>query len=145
MEREFYWKFGKPAHEWQLDVAEALLLGLHCVVIAGTGMGKTMPFMLPLLQDKKAKTITISPLKVLQEDQAARFKAMDITAAAVNGDAWSSQRHKTRLPGGSLPFFQNVWDRDKYYGILCRIPLRRPLEARTTLSCSTPRGTARAL
>jgi bloom syndrome protein len=43
-------------------------LGLDLVVIAGTGAGKTMPFMMPLLLDKK-KVIIVSPLKVLQADQ----------------------------------------------------------------------------
>jgi len=35
-------------YDWQLDAAEALILGLDCVVVAGTGAGKTIPFMLPL-------------------------------------------------------------------------------------------------
>lgn len=61
--------FGGDPYDWQLDVTEAILLGLDSVVIAGTGAGKTMPFMMPLLLDKNRKVIIISPLKVLQEDQ----------------------------------------------------------------------------
>jgi ATP-dependent helicase YprA (DUF1998 family) len=38
---------GKAPYSWQVDVTEALLLGLDCVVIAGTGSGKTMPFGMP--------------------------------------------------------------------------------------------------
>ncbi|KAH7921725.1 hypothetical protein BV22DRAFT_988719, partial [Leucogyrophana mollusca] len=34
---------GKTPYQWQLDVSEALLLGVDSVVIAGTGAGKTMP------------------------------------------------------------------------------------------------------
>ncbi|KAI0323578.1 hypothetical protein GY45DRAFT_1209765, partial [Cubamyces sp. BRFM 1775] len=37
---------GKVPYEWPLDVAEALLLGLDCTMIAGTGSG-TVPFILP--------------------------------------------------------------------------------------------------
>jgi ATP-dependent helicase YprA (DUF1998 family) len=55
--------------EWQLDVAEALLLGIDTVVIAGTGSGKTIPFMLPLVLNHEKMVLTISPLKVLQRDQ----------------------------------------------------------------------------
>jgi hypothetical protein len=33
-------------YEWQLDVSVALILGLDCTVIAGTGAGKTMPFVM---------------------------------------------------------------------------------------------------
>jgi ATP-dependent helicase YprA (DUF1998 family) len=40
---------GRIPYDWQLDAAEALILGLDCVVVAGTGAGKTIPFMLPLL------------------------------------------------------------------------------------------------
>jgi bloom syndrome protein len=56
-------------YPWQLDATEAILLGLDSIVIAGTGSGKTMPFMMPLTLDPKKKIIIISPLKVLQEDQ----------------------------------------------------------------------------
>lgn len=90
----FTTRFGKPPYDWQLDVTEAAILGLDCVVIAGTGMGKTMPFMMPLLHKPTAKSIFISPLKVLQEDQAARFNAMGISAVAVNGDTWSLELKK---------------------------------------------------
>ena len=55
--------------EWQLDVAEALLLGIDTVVIAGTGSGKTIPFMLPLVLNREKMVLIISPLKVLQRDQ----------------------------------------------------------------------------
>ncbi|KAK0475064.1 hypothetical protein IW261DRAFT_1567986 [Armillaria novae-zelandiae] len=50
-------KFGKPAYDWQLNVAEAMLVGLDTVLIAGTGAGKTIPFMLPLLLDKQKKVL----------------------------------------------------------------------------------------
>jgi ATP-dependent helicase YprA (DUF1998 family) len=64
---------GREPYAWQLDVAEALLLGLDCVTIAGTGAGKTMPFVMPLLVDKTEKkmVIIISPLNVLEYDQVS--------------------------------------------------------------------------
>ena len=68
----FQERFGAPPRDWQLDVTEAILLGLDSVVIAGTGAGKTMPFMMPLLLDESKKSIIISPLKVLQDDQVCR-------------------------------------------------------------------------
>ena len=36
--------FGQTPYGWQVDICEALLLGLDCIAIAGTGAGKTMPF-----------------------------------------------------------------------------------------------------
>jgi ATP-dependent helicase YprA (DUF1998 family) len=65
-------------YDWQLDVAEALLLGLDCSVIAGTGAGKTLPFVLPLFAQKTRKRcLIISPLNALEHDQASiqRFYA----------------------------------------------------------------------
>jgi superfamily II DNA/RNA helicase len=59
-------KFGKPAYNWQLDVPEAILLKLDCILIAGTGDGKTVPFILPLLGDDRMKMGLLSqPLKDL--------------------------------------------------------------------------------
>ena len=56
-------------YDWQIDVAKALLLGLDSIIIAGTGSGKTIPFMLPVLIHPEKMIITLSPLKVLQRDQ----------------------------------------------------------------------------
>ncbi|THU89189.1 P-loop containing nucleoside triphosphate hydrolase protein [Dendrothele bispora CBS 962.96] len=73
MQATFTQKFGKPAYDWQLNVSEALILGLDCIVVAGTGSGKTIPFMLPLLGDDHFRILVISPLKILQQDQASTF------------------------------------------------------------------------
>ncbi|KAJ3546985.1 hypothetical protein NMY22_g1839 [Coprinellus aureogranulatus] len=101
MARKFEDKFGAPARDWQLDVGEAICLDLDCVVIAGTGEGKTIPFQLPALRDKKYKVLVLSPLKVLQEDQVRRFRAMGIRSAAVNGDTWSPKL-KRQLERGAI-------------------------------------------
>jgi ATP-dependent helicase YprA (DUF1998 family) len=60
---------GLVAYDWQIDVSEALLLGLDCSVIAGTGAGKTMPFVMPLFVESNKIIIIISPLNALEEDQ----------------------------------------------------------------------------
>lgn len=65
----FSQRFGHSAREWQIDVTEAILLGLDSIVIAGTGAGKTIPFMMPLMLNREKKVIIISPLKILQADQ----------------------------------------------------------------------------
>jgi bloom syndrome protein len=73
LQAAFTKKFRKPAYEWQLDATESILLGLDCILVAGTGSGKTIPFMLPLLTDKTKKIIVVSPLKVLQRDQVRYY------------------------------------------------------------------------
>jgi len=59
---------GNEPRGFQLDVAEALTLGLDSTVIAGTGSGKTLPWAIPLLLDenKDKMVLVISPLKALQ-------------------------------------------------------------------------------
>jgi superfamily II DNA/RNA helicase len=86
---------------------EAILLGINSLVIAGTGTGKTMPFMMPLMLDSKKKALIISPLKILQANQVclcsttpiscliflqvSRFEKAKVSAVAVNGESWSTQ------------------------------------------------------
>lgn len=93
-------RFGKDPYPWQLDVTEAILLGLDCVVIAGTGAGKTMPFMMPLLLDRNKSIIIISPLKVLQTDQVRRHTLLSNPHA----DKYLSERQSgLRRWGSRLP------------------------------------------
>jgi superfamily II DNA helicase RecQ len=100
-------------YEWQLDVSEAILLGLDCCIVAGTGAGKTLPFVLPLLaqsaQRQRKRCIIISPLNALEHDQVklllikqsslthvlqeARFNNLNLTAAAVNGESCKAHRN----------------------------------------------------
>ncbi|EPS93212.1 hypothetical protein FOMPIDRAFT_1056168 [Fomitopsis schrenkii] len=87
---------GKEPYKWQVDVCEAMLLGLDCIVIAGTGAGKTMPFVMPLLVDetKQKMVLVISPLNELEQDQAKRFRDMGVTATAINRDVYTNALHK---------------------------------------------------
>ena len=55
-------------YERQIDLAEALTLGLDATVIAGTGSGKTLPWAMPLLLEENHDKIclVISPLNELE-------------------------------------------------------------------------------
>jgi bloom syndrome protein len=75
-------RFGREPYPWQLDVAEAFMLKLDGVIIAGTGAGKTIPFMLPLLINPTKYVLIISPLKVLQHDQVSSISC--VTSGRVN-------------------------------------------------------------
>ncbi|KAF5324977.1 hypothetical protein D9619_009839 [Psilocybe cf. subviscida] len=84
-------KFNVPPYPWQLDVTEAMLVGLDSLSIAGTGSGKTIPFFLPLMADPTKQMVIISPLKILQDDQVSRCHCVGVSAAAVNGDTWNKK------------------------------------------------------
>jgi ATP-dependent helicase YprA (DUF1998 family) len=67
--------FGHSPHEWQIEATINLLAGNDVVVVAGTGMGKSLVFaMLAVaicLARTKGMVIVISPLKALQFDQVS--------------------------------------------------------------------------
>jgi superfamily II DNA/RNA helicase len=69
----------KIPYEWQQDVNEAVLCGLDVTLIAGTGSGKTLPFVLPLLASDTGKkmVLIISPLKELQKDMVRELTELD--------------------------------------------------------------------
>ncbi|KAL1754058.1 P-loop containing nucleoside triphosphate hydrolase protein [Schizophyllum commune] len=95
--RAFRCAFGFAPYEWQLDVAEALSLRLDTILIAGTGAGKTNPFVLLPLVNPGKKVIIISPLKLLQYDQQQqRFLQAGVRAEAVNGDTWGPRMRQVR-------------------------------------------------
>ena len=72
---------GNEPCKFQLDTVEALILGLNVMAIAGTGSGKTLPWVMPLLlEENKTKTVlVISPLKAPQADHV-RFHFTEMTA-----------------------------------------------------------------
>jgi superfamily II DNA helicase RecQ len=59
----------KRPFKWQLDVAKAVLCGKDVVIDVGTGNGKTLCFLLPLLLHDSDIGLTISPLSALMIDQ----------------------------------------------------------------------------
>ncbi|KAI0692052.1 P-loop containing nucleoside triphosphate hydrolase protein, partial [Cytidiella melzeri] len=86
---------GRVPYWYQEDVAEAFHLELDVVIVAGTGFGKTLPFVMPLLvEESDSKVIIVSPLNALERDQATRFRDMGLTAVAVNGEDYSHKLHQ---------------------------------------------------
>ncbi|THG94442.1 hypothetical protein EW026_g7034 [Hermanssonia centrifuga] len=69
---------------------------------------------MPLLADRtgKKKVIVVSALDELEYDQAERFKAMGLTATAVNSQVWSDELHKIlRFPHSfELPTHIRIFD-----------------------------------
>ena len=97
MLKEFKPRFkNNTPYEWQIDVAEALELGLDCLLIAGTGRGKTIPFPLVLMSDTthRRKILVVVPLLLLQYDQVDRFRDMGLHAVAVNADTFNEKLKK---------------------------------------------------
>ncbi|KZS86757.1 P-loop containing nucleoside triphosphate hydrolase protein, partial [Sistotremastrum niveocremeum HHB9708] len=84
---------GFTPRDWQLDASTALLDGKDCVVIAGTGEGKTLPFVLPCFVRPDITTYIISPLNALQNDQAHRFRKWGLKATSVNARVMQNDKN----------------------------------------------------
>ncbi|KAJ7061084.1 hypothetical protein C8F01DRAFT_158262 [Mycena amicta] len=60
---------GKTPFQWQLDAAVAILCGENLILDVGTGCGKSLCFVLPLLLDESDIAISVMPLTALMLDQ----------------------------------------------------------------------------
>lgn len=89
---------GKVPYSWQLDTGEALRLKLDCLLLAGTGAGKTMTFLMPIMADNTGKkmVIIVSPLNELQKDQVSEtvYRILEVDAhRCFTGKAIQCYRH----------------------------------------------------
>ena len=78
----------RTPYDWQLDVAKSLILSLDCVVVAGTGAGKTIPFVLPLfVHNSQDKLILIISLLNALEMEQVRFSLTILALYSVFTDS----------------------------------------------------------
>ncbi|KAJ7347779.1 hypothetical protein DFH08DRAFT_936589 [Mycena albidolilacea] len=116
--RLFKEKYGKPPYDWQIDVAEALLLPLDAVVIAGTGARKTFPFMMPLLLHPEkfnpqslSTLIQCSPLEVREHNSYMKLnflwpQEVFVATFTVRGSAVPTAEESRRSGDTSALLFQ---------------------------------------
>ncbi|KAH9923714.1 P-loop containing nucleoside triphosphate hydrolase protein [Epithele typhae] len=76
----------------QLDIAESMLLGLDSTSMAGTGWGRPSVC-------TSSTAIIISPLNVLELDQARKFGEWGLRAVAVNGETYDDGMHENIKKG----------------------------------------------
>jgi ATP-dependent helicase YprA (DUF1998 family) len=81
-------------YDWQLDAALATHLGKDVFILAGTGYGKTLPFVLNCWMDKSLIVWIVSPLNALANQQAKTFLQWGISATAVNSTTTSSELYR---------------------------------------------------
>jgi hypothetical protein len=82
---------------WQLDCALAAHLGRDVCVIAGTGYGKTLPFVMNCWLNPSLIVWIVSPLNSLGNQQAKTFQDWGIRAIAVNATTHYPGLHKVSL------------------------------------------------
>ena len=72
--------------QFQLEAGLAAYQGKNSIVTAGTGSGKTLSMVIPLLMNPKAVGIIVSPLKRLQSTQARELERFQIKPLVINQD-----------------------------------------------------------
>lgn len=67
----------------QVEIVNQIMNGQHVLVLLPTGAGKSLTFQLPMVAQNK-KTIVISPLIALMEDQVMQLKQKKINACCIH-------------------------------------------------------------
>ncbi|MBZ0160225.1 MAG: DEAD/DEAH box helicase [bacterium] len=89
----------------QCTAIEAARAGKHPLVVTSTASGKSLTYLLPILEqlltDRSARALLLFPIKALEQDQLKTIHALlpwghDIRAAIVDGDTPASRRAKLR-------------------------------------------------
>lgn len=78
-------KFGKRPCLWQMHICEAVLRGDRDVIsIAGTGMGKTLTFWMPLLFRPHGIQLIVTPLNILGQQNIQTLEQANIEAIFIS-------------------------------------------------------------
>lgn len=72
--------------KFQLTAGLAAFRQKHAIINAGTGSGKTLSMVIPLLMDPEAVAIIVSPLKRLQTAQAEELERFLVKPLVINQD-----------------------------------------------------------
>ncbi|KAJ7927033.1 P-loop containing nucleoside triphosphate hydrolase protein [Mycena leptocephala] len=82
---DFTSKGTKTPRELQLRAKLAVKAGKDLLVRSGTGSGKTLALILPVLSlSKDSVVITVSPLRLIQDNHVAEFSKYGISSIAIN-------------------------------------------------------------
>ncbi|KAG9088671.1 hypothetical protein FRC06_001930, partial [Ceratobasidium sp. 370] len=81
-------------HDWQLEAALAIHLGWDVFILAGTGFGKTLPFIMNCLLDPTMIVWIVMPLNALANQQARAFTRWKVPSIAVNSTTTHSGVYK---------------------------------------------------
>ena len=84
--------FGKPPCAWQVHICEQVLHGDRDIIsIAGTGMGKTLTFWMPLLFRPRGIQIVVTPLNILGEQNTAILAKLNVEAIFISAKTATEQ------------------------------------------------------
>lgn len=90
--------FEKRPCLWQANICQAVLKGTRDVIsIAGTGMGKTLTFWLPLLFRPNGVQIVVTPLNILGQQNVETLRKAQVESIFISGQTESFIHYRVRL------------------------------------------------
>ncbi|EIW79388.1 hypothetical protein CONPUDRAFT_156065 [Coniophora puteana RWD-64-598 SS2] len=98
----------RTLRQFQLEALVNVLAGKNVIVRAGTGYGKTLAMILPILFGNSSKiALTISPLKLLQNSHVDEFNNYGISTIQINQDTLDDKElwkvHTSLISASSIP------------------------------------------
>ncbi|WVQ78189.1 hypothetical protein IAT38_000272 [Cryptococcus sp. DSM 104549] len=90
-----YWGYREFRHP-QLEICTDALRGCDLIVVAPTGLGKSLCFQLPAVTIEHGVTIVISPLKALMSDQVQDLQARGIKAVQLSEYSTQAEHNEVR-------------------------------------------------
>lgn len=116
--------FGYNPKLEQLDVVRKIALGRDCILVAGTGWGKTLVYFLPLELWKDRITLIITPLRVLGDEQQQKLAALNISSInvkegeAVSVDELAAGKYRAVFMSPEVIFksrrLEKLWDNKEW-------------------------------
>ncbi|KAI0333727.1 ATP-dependent DNA helicase [Cubamyces sp. BRFM 1775] len=79
----------------QEEIVEAAVLGSDVLVIAPTGMGKSLCFQIPAVASEHGVTVVVSPLLALMKNQIAKLRGLGVAVASLTSE--TPHRDRTRI------------------------------------------------
>jgi ATP-dependent DNA helicase RecQ len=117
----------KELRQGQQDIIDALMTSGNAIGILPTGGGKSATFVLPTLACRW-RTLVISPLISLQEDQVKKLKDKQIKAEAINSNNTPDMNQKimSNWVAGTLQFLYVAPERLNMSGFVDKLKRSRP-------------------
>ena len=81
---------------WQYLVTAAVWAGKNVIINVGTGMGKTLAFLLPILLWNEGILVIVTPLNVLGKQNEAQLTAAGIPAISISAETATSTNFAVR-------------------------------------------------
>ncbi|KJA23232.1 hypothetical protein HYPSUDRAFT_40046 [Hypholoma sublateritium FD-334 SS-4] len=78
----------------QKEIVEAAYLGSDALVVAPTGMGKSLCFQIPAIADKRGISIVVSPLLALMQNQIDSLRQKNVEVASLSSQVGYSEQHE---------------------------------------------------